>query len=260
MATHKLLDGKVAFITGAAQGIGLAVAQAFVSAGARVMLADILEDQLAEAERSLGKAARSVVLDVTDEAATEKAAQATFEAFGRIDCVLPNAGILLLKPGIETSSAEFRKVVDVNLTGAFITSTVLARRMVDRGEGGRIIMTSSLFGLRGGRDNSAYSASKFGMVGLMQCLAAELAPHGILVNCVCPGQMDTNMIRQLFRDRARLRGISEAQVEGALTSRIPVGHLGRLEDLAGTYVYLASEFSRYVTGQSIVVDGGWLVG
>lgn len=260
MATHKLLDGKVAFITGAAQGIGLAVAEAFVAAGARVMLADVLEDKLAAAERRLGKAVRGIALDVTDEAATERAAQATVEAFGRIDCAVPNAGILLLKPGIETSSAEFRKVVDVNLAGAFITSTVLARCMVDQGEGGRIIMTSSLFGLRGGRENSAYSASKFGMIGLMQCLAAELAGRRIMVNCVCPGQMDTAMIRQLFRDRAKLRGASEAEVEGALTSRIPAGNLGRLEDLAGTYVYLASDLSRYVTGQSIAVDGGWLVG
>ena len=111
-----------------------------------------------------------------------------------------------------------------------------------------------------GGNGAAYSASKFGMVGLMQCLAAELAADGILVNAVCPGQMDTDMIRQLFRDRAKIRGVTEAQVRGALESKIPVGHLGPLDHLAGTYVYLASDLSRYVTGQSIVVDGGWQVG
>ncbi len=144
-------------------------------------------------------------------------------------------------------------------TGAFITTRALSRQMMD-GKGGRIIMTSSLFGLRGGRENTAYSASKFGMIGMMQSFAAELAAHDILVNCVCPGQMDTDMIRQLFRDRAQLRGVTEAEVASALTSRVPVGHLGPLDQLAGTYVYLASGLSRYVTGQSIVVDGGWQIG
>jgi NAD(P)-dependent dehydrogenase (short-subunit alcohol dehydrogenase family) len=156
--------------------------------------------------------------------------------------------------------ADFRRVIDVNLTGAFITSKVFARQMIEQGSGGRIVLTSSLFGLRGGRENAAYSASKFGMVGLMQCLAAELATDGILANCVCPGQMDTDMIRQLFRDRAGLTGQTEDQVRGALENRIPVGHLGPLDQLAGTYVYLASDLCRYVTGQSITVDGGWQIG
>jgi NAD(P)-dependent dehydrogenase (short-subunit alcohol dehydrogenase family) len=151
-------------------------------------------------------------------------------------------------------------VLDVNLTGAFLTARAFARRMSSEGPGGRIILTSSLFGLRGGVENSAYSASKFGMIGLMQCLAAELAPRGVLVNCVCPGQMDTAMIRQLFRERAALKGSTEEAVHGALASRIPLGHLGALDELAGTYVFLASDLSRYVTGQSIVVDGGWQVG
>lgn len=263
MATG-LLEGKVAVITGAAQGIGFAVAKAFVEQGARVAMADVQAGPLAEAAGRLDGAAKgsalSVPLDVTDEAATQRAGGLILERLGRIDVIVPNAGILLLKPTVETDTAGFRRVLDVNLTGAFITAKVLAPHIVAGKRGGRIIFTSSLFGLRGGRENAAYSASKFGMVGLMQCLAAELAPEGILVNAVCPGQMDTDMIRQLFRDRARLRGVSEQEVRGALESRIPVGSLGPLDQLAGTYVYLASELSRYVTGQSIVVDGGWQVG
>jgi NAD(P)-dependent dehydrogenase (short-subunit alcohol dehydrogenase family) len=132
--------------------------------------------------------------------------------------------------------------------------------MVGAGGGGRIVFTSSLFGLRGGRENAAYSASKFGVVGLMECMAAELAPAGILVNAVCPGQMDTEMLRSLFRDRATLRGTTEAAIRGTFEARIPVGRLGGMEELAGTYVWLASDLSRYVTGQSITVDGGWQVG
>ena len=260
MSGTDLLDGKVAFLTGAAQGIGLAVARAFVDQGARVMLADIREDTLDAAATGLGAHAQSVVLDVRDEAATDAAAEATLSAFGRIDIVVPNAGILLLEHGVKTEVEGFREVIDINLTGAFVTAKTFAKCLIEQAEGGRIIMTSSLFGLRGGHENSAYSASKFGMIGVMQCLAAELAEHGILVNCVCPGQMDTDMIRQLFRDRAALTGIAEADIRATLESRVPLGHLGPLDHLAGTYVYLASDLSRYVTGQSIAVDGGWQVG
>jgi NAD(P)-dependent dehydrogenase (short-subunit alcohol dehydrogenase family) len=259
-----LLAGKAAFVTGGAQGIGLAVARAFLAQGARVTVADIVPDALAAAREALDTEApgrvRAVSLDVTDEAATERAAEEAVAAHGRIDVVVPNAGVLVLKHVVGTSLAEWRRVLDVNLTGAFLTARAFARLLVAQGEGGRIVLTSSLFGLRGGVENGAYSASKFGMIGLMQCLAAELAPHGILVNCVCPGQMDTAMIRQLFRDRAALKGTTEEAVHGALSARIPVGRLGSLADLAGTYVYLASDLSRYVTGQSLVVDGGWQVG
>ena len=260
MAQNGLLEGKVAFITGAAQGIGLAVARAFIAQGAHVMLADIAAEAVSDAAAELGDCAHSFAFDVTDETSTERAGQATLDAFGRLDIVVPNAGVLLLRHGVDTAVEDFRRVVDVNLTGAFITAKVLARRLIDRDEGGRIILTSSLFGLRGGRENAAYSASKFGVIGVMQCLAAELAEHGILVNCVCPGQMDTDMIRQLFRDRAVLTGASEEEVRGKLESRIPIGRLGPLDELAGTYVYLASDLCGYVTGQSIVVDGGWQVG
>jgi NAD(P)-dependent dehydrogenase (short-subunit alcohol dehydrogenase family) len=260
MTNDALLQDKVAFITGAAQGIGLTVARTFVEHGARVMLADIAADKLAAAAAELGDAAGHCVLDVTDEAATQAAARATLDRFGRVDIAVPNAGILILRHGIDTDVADFRRVIDINLTGAFITAKVFGRALVDQGEGGRIILTSSLFGLRGGRENTAYSASKFGVVGVMECLATELAEDGILVNCVCPGQMDTDMIRQLFRERAQLTGSTETDVRAKLESRIPVGHLGPLDQLAGTYVYLASDLCRYVTGQSITVDGGWQIG
>jgi len=255
-----LLDGKVAFITGGAQGIGFAVARAFVEHGASVCVADIAADKVEQAAKKIGHRAKGLALDVTDEDATIGAAEAVVRQFGRVDIVVPNAGILVLKHVVDTGAAEFRKVVDVNLTGAFITAKIFARRLIEQGQGGRIVLTSSLFGLRGGRENGAYSAAKFGMVGLMECLAAELASHNITANCVCPGHMDTDMIRQLFRDRAAMRGTSEGEVRKTLESRIPAGHLGTMDELSGTYVYLASDLSRYVTGQSIVVDGGWQVG
>ena len=260
MGDGNLLDGKVAFITGGAQGIGLAVARAFAAQGANIVLADIEAGKVEQAAQEIGPNARGLAIDVTDESQTEDALTQVIDAFGRVDIIVPNAGILVLQHAVDTETAAFRRVIDVNLTGAFITAKVFARRLIDQGTGGRIILTSSLFGLRGGRENSAYSASKFGMVGLMQCLAAELAEHDILANCVCPGQMDTDMIRQLFRDRAQLTGQTADDVRQSLESRIPVGHLGPLDQLAGTYVYLASDLSRYVTGQSITVDGGWQIG
>ncbi len=260
MGKEKLLDGKVAFITGGAQGIGLAVARAYAEQGARIALADIDADKVQAAAGEIGGDTLGLALDVTDESQTEAALARVVDAFGKVDIVVPNAGILVLRHAVDTDTAAFRKVVDVNLTGAFITAKVFGKRLMDQGSGGRIILTSSLFGLRGGRENGAYSASKFGVVGLMQCMAAELAGHDILVNCVCPGQMDTDMIRQLFRDRAELTGKTESDVRQTLESRIPVGHLGPLDELAGTYVYLASDLARYVTGQSITVDGGWQIG
>ena len=260
----KLLKGRVAFVSGAAQGIGLAVTRAFLAHGASVAMADVQGAAVHRAATALagelGDRTLALALDVTDEPATERAADATVERFGKVDVAVPNAGVLLLRHAVDIALDDWRRVIDINLTGAFITAKVLARRMVAQGVGGRIVFTSSLFGLRGGRENAAYSAAKFGVIGLAQSMAAELAAEGILVNCVCPGQMDTDMIHQLFRDRAAIRGVPETEVRKALESRIPAGHLGPLSQLAGTYVYLASSLSDYVTGQSITVDGGWHVG
>ena len=259
-----LLAGRVAFISGAAQGIGLAVARAFLAHGASVAMADVQAEAVARSAAALaeqcGERTMALALDVTDESATEHAVRAAVERFGKVDVAVPNAGVLLLRHAVDIAVEDWRRVIDVNLTGAFITARVLARQMVAQGGCGRIVFTSSLFGLRGGRENAAYSASKFGIVGLAQSMAAELAADGILVNCVCPGQMDTDMIRQLFRDRAAIQGISEVEVRRALESRIPAGRLGPLSQLAGTYVYLASPLCDYVTGQAITVDGGWQVG
>lgn len=258
-----LLEGKTAFITGGAQGIGLAVAEAYLKHGAKVIAADIDKGAVAEARGRLaslaGDRARVVELDVTNEDATEALADRLFKD-GGVDIVVPNAGILVLKRAVDFDLPTWRRVLDINLTGAFITATSFARRMAPQGRGGRIILTSSLFGLRGGVENAAYSASKFGMIGLMQCLAAELAADGILVNCVCPGQMDTAMLHKLFDMRAVLQGKPAEELKSAFKAKIPLGELGKLDDLAGAYVYLASDLARYVVGQSLVIDGGWQVG
>lgn len=260
--SNALLSGQVALITGGAGGIGRAVAQAFLSQGARVIIADVEAARLAEACAALDAPdhIRTVTLDVTDEEATEAAIADIVATEGGLDIVVPNAGILHLAHAVVTPAKIWRRVLEVNLTGAFLTATAAARAMVAGGRSGKIVFTSSLFGLRGGVENAAYSASKFGMNGLMQCMAAELAPHDIRANCVCPGQMDTEMLQQLFRDRAALRGVPAETLRAAFEARIPLGALGQMAELSGTYVYLASSLSDYVTGQNVVVDGGWQVG
>ncbi|HVG46813.1 MAG TPA: SDR family NAD(P)-dependent oxidoreductase [Rubellimicrobium sp.] len=250
--TQPLLHGKIALITGAARGIGLAVGRAMAEHGARVVLADLDLTTTEASARAFG--AKAIALDVADETSTEAAFQRIAEEGWTPDIVVPNAGILHLE-SVDTMPADrFRAVLEVNLTGAFLTARAAARRM---SAGGRIILTSSLFGLRGGAQNAAYSASKFGMVGLMQSMAADLASKGILVNAVAPGQIQTEMMDKLVADRLAM-GLPDPRER--LLSRIPLARMGTPEELAGTYVWLASPLASYVTGQTIVVDGGWQVG
>lgn len=248
-----LLAGKCALVTGAARGIGLAIGAAMAAHGARVVLADLNEGATEAAAKGL-PGARGVALDVVDESATEALFDRLAAEGWLPDVVVPNAGILHLQPGQDMPADRFRAVVEVNLTGAFLTARAAARRMQ---AGGRIILTSSLFGLRGGAQNVAYSASKFGMVGLMESLAADLAPKGILVNAVAPGQIQTEMIDKLVADRLAM-GLPDPR--DRLVQRIPMGRLGRPDEVAGAYVWLASNLASYVTGQTITVDGGWQVG
>lgn len=259
-----LLDAKTAVVTGGARGIGLAVGKALLREGANVVLADVDVTAAAAAAEGLGHSApgrvAALAVDVTDEAATETLANAAQQRFGTVDIAVANAGILLLQHAVDTDVAAFRRLIDVNLTGAFITAKIFARQMVASKRPGRIIFTSSLFGVRGGIENTAYSASKFAMVGMTQCMAAELGAHDITVNSVCPGQVETEMMHQLARDRAALKGSTpEAEID-RLTSRIAVGRLADPTEIADVYVFLASDLGRYVTGQALVADGGWLVG
>jgi NAD(P)-dependent dehydrogenase (short-subunit alcohol dehydrogenase family) len=250
--TTGLLDGKCALVTGAARGIGLAVGQALARHGARVALAD--RDLAAtEVAAATVPAARGIALDVTDEAATEAAFDRLAAEGWAPDVVIPNAGILHLAPVDDFPAERFRALLEVNLTGAFLTARAAARRLPANG---RLILTSSLFGLRAGAQNAGYAASKFGMLGLMQSMAADLAPRGILVNAVAPGQIQTEMMDKLVEDRLAM-GMADPRER--LLSRIPLGRLGRPEEVAGAYVWLASPLASYVTGQTVVVDGGWQV-
>ncbi len=260
---NPLLSGRTAVVTGAARGIGLSIATRLAAHGAQVAMVDLDEEQTQAAARevqeSTGSRALGLAADVTDAAHLHEAADVIEAELGPVDVVVPNAGILVLKTALDIDPQEFDAVLRVNLFGAFLTAVEFARRM-PRGADGRIIFTSSLFGLRGGVGNVAYAASKFGILGMAQSMAAELAPSGIRVNSVCPGQIESAMIRQLFEDRAAANGTTPEAERATFARHIPLGGLGDPDDVADTYVYLASSLSSYVTGQHIVVDGGWTVG
>ncbi len=262
--TGPLLQGRTAVVTGAARGIGLSIATRLAQHGADVALVD-LDASATEAaalaiQESTGARTVGLAADVSDAARLSEAADHISDALGTVDVVIPNAGILVLKPALDITPREFDDVLRVNLLGAFLTATEFARRLVGTTTDGRIIFTSSLFGLRGGVGNAAYAASKFGILGMAQSMAAELAPHGIRVNSVCPGQIESAMIQQLFDDRAAAAGTTPESERAAFVRHVPLGGLGDPGDVADTYVYLASALSSYVTGQHIVVDGGWTVG
>lgn len=248
-----LLEGRCALVTGAARGIGRAVAAALAAHGARVVLAD-LDGAATRAAAEAIPGAEGIALDVACEAATEAALDALAARGVVPDVAVPNAGILHLETAVDLPAERFRAVLEVNLTGAFLTARAAARRM---GRGGRIVFTTSLFGVRGGAQNAAYAASKFGMTGLMESMAADLAPRGITVNAVAPGQIETEMMERLVETRLA-GGLPDPRER--LLARIPLGRLGRPEEVAGAYVWLASDLASYVTGQTVVVDGGWQVG
>jgi NAD(P)-dependent dehydrogenase (short-subunit alcohol dehydrogenase family) len=183
MAGHGLLEGKVAAVTGASRSIGLAVARRYAEQGASVVLADIDTTGAEAAAAELtgdGLQATAVHVDVTDPESVGAAVQACLAVYGRVDIAVANAGILHLAPLTETEPAAWQRVIDVNLTGVFLTLRAFATQLLEQADGGCLIATSSLFGIRGGRENVAYAATKFGVVGLVQC-AASRTRHGCAV-------------------------------------------------------------------------------
>ena len=198
-------------------------------------------------------------MDVTDRESVESACAAVLEAFGGVDVVIANAGILRQAPLLDMEESMWQTLLSVNLTGVFHTSQVFGRQLVAQGRGGRIVVASSIGGIQGGAYYGAYSATKFGVIGYAQSLAVELAEHGILVNCVCPGNVDTEMMEQLAREQAEATGRSVAEVVAEYTHPIAMGRYAQPREIADAYVYLASPLSSYVTGQRIVLDGGMLV-
>lgn len=246
------LDAKVALVTGAGSGLGRASALRFAAEGARVACVD-LDGSAAEATAAeiggLGLAA-----DVTEEASIEAAVAATLDRYGRVDVLYANAGVPSAGQVHETSLAEWRRVVDVNLTGVFLSARAVLGDMLARGSGS-ILLQASVGGITGVRGIAAYSASKGGVVALARQMAADYAERGVRVNAICPATVLTPLVEAVYRERA---GSAEAaQADLADRARdFPIGHLGAVEDVANLALFLASDEAKWITGAVYPVDGG----
>ena len=246
------LTGCVALVTGGSRGIGKTIAEALAEAGARVAISGRREEWLAPAVSELtarGLDCISIVADVAQPEGAERTVRATLDAYGRIDVLVNNAGQTWGQPAEEMPLDRWQRVIDVNLTGVFQMAQLVGRHMIERGAGGRIVNIASISGLIGGDPAVlraiGYSASKGGVIAFTRALAAEWASHNILVNAIAPGWFPTRMSD----------GLIEAHRE-RFEARIALGRIGRLDELKGAAVFLASPASSYITGQTIVVDGG----
>lgn len=239
------LQNKVALITGARRGIGRAIALKYAEAGADCILwARSAPDELAEEIRAMGRRAVAAAVDVSDTEAVDAAVKEAMKELSTIDILVNNAGInddaLLIRMKLE----QWRRVLDVNLTGAFNCCKAVSRAML-KNERGRIINISSVIGQMGNPGQANYAASKAGLIGFTKSLAKELGSRGITVNAIAPGFITTDMTAELSEE-----------AKAALLNNIPLGKLGEVEDIAECALYLAGDGARYVTGQVLNVDGG----
>lgn len=240
------LRGRKAVVTGGAQGLGFAIAQALSSSGCAVALVDMNEKRLAEAVKALGAGSRSYVCDVTSGTSVTETAERIAKEMGSLDILVNNAGIVSTDDILDVAHESWRKIIDVNLTGSFYFTQAAAKIMVRQGRGGRIVNIASVAGRNGGLQTSpAYSASKAGIIGLTKAAARQLAKHKITVNAVAPGSLDSEM----------LRGFGEEKFE-ALKKGMPLGRLGTFEDVANAVVFLASAEAEFVDGVCLDVNGG----
>ena len=244
------LDGKRALVTGAGRGIGAAAAALFAQAGAEVVLCARTASEveaLAGDIRAAGFKAAAFALDVTDIAAMRR----EVEARGPFDVLLNNAGTNRIRAITEVTEADYDAVLDLNLKAALFVAQAVAKGLLEAKRPGSIINVSSQMGLTGAGGRSLYSASKFALEGLTKCMAIDLAPHGIRVNTICPTWIETAMTVPLLDD---------PQTREWVLGKIKLGRLGRMEELSGALLLLASDASTLITGSSLVVDGGWTAG
>jgi 3-oxoacyl-[acyl-carrier protein] reductase len=241
------LTGKVAFVTGSTRGIGLAIARALHAAGAKVAVVGREQARAAAAAAELGERAAGFACDVARADQVEAAIAAAEAALGPIDVLVNNAGLTRDNILLRLTEADWDVVLDANLKGAFHTTRAVIKGMMKR-RAGRIVNIASIVGLTGNKGQANYAASKAGLIGFTKSVAKEYASRGVLVNCVAPGFIETDMTAAL-PDAAR----------ATLLEDIALGRLGRPEDVACAVLFLASDLAGYVTGQVLVVDGGMVI-
>ncbi len=242
----KDLSGRVALITGASKGLGQAMATALGAAGAKLALVARDHERLDAAAAEIS-GARAYPADVTSEEQVRQLEREVIHDFGRVDILINNAGMNIRKKTTDFTLAEWRQIIDTNLTSAFLMSNVFVPHMRGRGWG-RVLNMSSMMGHISIPGRTAYSASKAGVLGFTRALALELAPEGITVNAISPGPFATDMNQPL---------IENPEINRQFTSRIPLGRWGKVEEIGALAVYLCSEEAGFITGTDILIDGGW---
>ncbi|MDB5978473.1 MAG: family oxidoreductase [Nevskia sp.] len=244
------LDGKVAIITGGARGMGGATSRLFAAEGAKVVIADVLDKEGAELAQELKGSAIFQHHDVTDEASWANVVAKAIATFGKVDILVNNAGILLFKTLLDTSKADYERVLGVNLMGAFLGIKAVAPHMIERGNGS-IVNVSSVDGMKGANSLGAYSSSKWGLRGLTRVAAMEFGHKGVRVNSIHPGGIDTAMGNPYSENRTEVN---------KRYTMVPLQRVGDPIEAARTSLFLASDDSSYLCGAEIAVDGGMLTG
>jgi len=254
----KRFEKQVAVITGAANGIGEACAIRFAQEGANIACLDLankLNEAVAAKCRELGVDALALNCDVTDKDSIQAAIEAILAKWGRVDILVASAGIYTGSPLVEVSQAQWQRTIDINLTGVFLTNQAVAPLLMEQ-KSGSIINLSSMAGKTSWPASAEYSASKSGVIGLTRSVAMEMASFGPTANAVCPGNTLTDMVRNVAEKVGKLDGMTGAEWLEMRARDCPMNRLAEPWEIAGVVAYLASEDSRYITGQAIEVDGG----
>jgi NAD(P)-dependent dehydrogenase (short-subunit alcohol dehydrogenase family) len=254
MNAQRAQSRPVALITGASQGLGAAIALRLAREGYDLALTELSKEPLAgviDEAQSLGARAVAVSLEVRSQSSVESATAAAHDAFGRLDVLVNNAGVTLRKAALDVSREEWQPVIDVNLTGSFFMSQQFARTLISKKHSGSIVSLASTHGVVALAERSTYGISKAAIVHMTRVLAYEWAELGIRVNAIAPGTIETPSRRAYFEANPGTRE--------ALVQRVPMGKFGRADDVAGAVAYLVSEDAGYITGQTLLLDGGLTV-
>lgn len=253
------LSGKTALITGAARGIGLAFAKSFVAEGARVAIADIDLPNAEKAAAKLGDAAIAIEMNVASQESIDSAVSDAVEQLGGLDILVNNAAVFSAAPLVEIERADFNKVFEINVAGTLFTMQRVARHMIERGKGGKIINMASQAGRRGEALVAVYCASKAAVISLTQSAGLNLIEHGINVNAIAPGVVDGEHWDGVDAFFAKYENKPLGQKKKEVGEGVPYGRMGTADDLVGMAVFLASAESNYVVSQTYNVDGGqWM--
>jgi sorbitol-6-phosphate 2-dehydrogenase len=260
MECKRFVD-KVVLVTGGAQGLGQAIGERFAAEGATVLLTDINEDGVKATAQKIadesGVKTMGIAMDVTDDFQVHSTMEMVEKDFGRLDVLVSNAGILKAYHLVEFPVSEWRQVMEVNLVGYMICAKH-ACQIMQKQKSGCIIQINSKSGKKGSFGNSAYAASKFGGIGLTQSIALEMAPYGVRVNAICPGNLLEGTLWQnsLFEQYARTQGLTVEQVKQKYMDQVPLGRGCEYSDVTNVVMFLASDDASYMTGQAINVTGG----